>query len=69
MATRGQGGWLLKQRATIRTWRRFWAEMSVEGGKATLRFASSPEAAARSQFDKDTDVSGYVLRADLSKAG
>ena len=43
--------------------------MSVEGGKATLRFASSPEAAARSQFDKDTDVSGYVLRADLSKAG
>ena len=37
--------------------------------KATLRFASSPEAAARSQFDKDTDVSGYVLRADLSKAG
>lgn len=43
--------------------------MFVEGGKATLRFASSPEAAARSQFDKDADVSGYILRGDLSKAG
>jgi hypothetical protein len=69
MATCGQGGWLLKQRANIRTWRRFWAELFVEGAKATLRLASSPEAAARSQFDKDADVTGYVLRADLSKAG
>jgi hypothetical protein len=68
-STSGPGGWLLKQRANIKTWRRFWAEISLKGGSVSLRFASSPEAAAQSSFEKEVDVTGYVLRGDSSKAG
>ena len=64
-----QGAWLLKQRATIRTWRRYWAELMIKDGKATLRFASSPEAAQQSKHEKAVDVTGYILRGDAAKAG
>ncbi len=69
MSADDQGGWLLKQRAHIRTWRRFWAQAFVKDSRATLRFASSPEAALQSKFDKEEDITGYVLRGDAAKAG
>lgn len=64
-----QGAWLLKQRANIRTWRRFWTELLTSAGRATLRFSSSREAAQQAKHEKETDVTGYILRGDAAKAG
>jgi hypothetical protein len=69
MATIAQGGWILKQRANIKNWRRYWAQVSVVGSKVSLVFAASNEAGVRGNFEKETDVTGYVMRRDLSKAG
>jgi hypothetical protein len=41
----------------------------IKDGKATLRFASSPEAAQQSKHEKAVDVTGYILRGDAAKAG
>ena len=41
----------------------------MKDSRVTLRFASSHEAALQSKFDKEEDVTGYVLRGDAAKAG